>query len=300
MATNEFLRAYQELIEKHKISGATAATAVVSAAISAITPAATKRALLIAINYFGQNGELHGCHNDVDNMQRYLQGCGYTEFIVMKDDKEGNKSSSAPTRANILSAMKSFIASAKAGQTLYIHYSGHGSYLTDQNGEEADCKDECICPVDFKSDAHDSGFIRDDDLSTILVKGLPEGVKLRICFDSCHSGSAIDLPFRWVSNNRMVAENTAKINRDVIFISGCMDSQTSADSWFNGQSAGAMTWALLESLYDVQKSGRHASKWTWKELVQAMRMKLRTGQYDQIPQLGLCNAVAAGERLDII
>jgi metacaspase-1 len=300
METDEFLRAYQELVEKHKINGATAATAVVSAAVSSAAPVPMKRALLIGINYFGQGGELHGCHNDIDNMQRYLRGCGFTQFTVLKDDNKGNASSSTPTRANILAAMKKFIADSSAGMTLYVHYSGHGSQLWDQNGEEVDCKDECICPVDYSSDSVDTGFIRDDEMSEILVKGLPEGVKLRVCFDSCHSGSALDLPFRWVSNTRMVAENAAKINRDIIFISGCMDSQTSADSSFNGQSAGAMTWSLLEALYDVQKSGRHASKWTWKEVIQAMRMKLRTGQYDQIPQLGLCDASHAGVCIDLI
>jgi hypothetical protein len=297
MATNEFLRAYQELIEKHKISSSTAVTAVVSAAVS---PQVTKRALLIAINYFGQNGELHGCHNDIDNMQKYLRGCGFTEFTVMKDDRTGNKSSLAPTRANILAEMKKFVSSAVAGQTLYLHYSGHGSHLLDTNGDEIDCRDECICPVDFEDGAVDGGFIRDDTLSDILVRGLPKGVKLRVCFDSCHSGSALDLPFRWVSNNRMVTENSASIDRDIVFISGCMDAQTSSDSFFNGQAAGAMTWALLETLYDVQKSGRHAAKWTWKEIVQSMRMKLRTGQYDQIPQMGLCSADHATLCIDLM
>ncbi len=300
MSTNEFLRAYQELIDKHRISSSVAATAVVTAAVNEQNKPAQKRALLIAINYFCQGGELHGCHNDIDNMQRYLRGCGYTEFVIMKDDRGGNRTASAPTRTNILSAMKKFVAESKVGQSLYIHYSGHGSQLRDQNNDEEDCKDECICPVDYDDDKPDTGFIRDDEMSAILVKNLPEGVKLRVCFYSCHSGSALDLPFRWVSNTRMVSENANKISRDIVFISGCMDSQTSADSSFNGQSAGAMTWSLLEALYDVQKSGKFADKWTWKELVQAMRLKLRTGQYDQIPQLGLCSAEQAGSIMDLL
>lgn len=297
--SNEFLRAYQELLTKHHIGHAAAATAVVSHAVSGEVK---KRALLIAINYFGQDGELHGCQNDIVNMENYLRKCGYTEFTVLKDDKADSKhlKPDAPTRANILSAMRKFIADAKPGQTLYIHYSGHGSQLWDQGGDEIDCKDECICPVDYDGSAQDSGFIRDDDMNNILVKELPAGVKLRVCFDSCHSGSALDLPFRWVSNTRMVNENSSVVDRDIVFISGCMDSQTSADSSFNGQAAGAMTWSLLEALYDIQKSGRHATKWTWKELCQAMRMKLRTGQYDQIPQLGLSSAARAGECCDLI
>lgn len=296
----EFIKAYQDLIDKYRIGHAAAASAVVANAVSNSNGTATKKALLIGINYFGQDGELHGCHNDIANMEVYLRKCGYTEFTILRDERNNPQSANAPTRNNILAAMKSFIGSAAPGMTLYIHYSGHGSQLWDQNGDEVDCKDECICPVDYNGSSPDSGFVRDDDMHSILIKGLPEGVKLRVCFDSCHSGSALDLPFRWVSNTRMVTENNNVINKDIIFISGCMDSQTSADSSFNGQSAGAMTWSLLEALYDIQKSGRHATKWTWKELVQAMRMKLRTGQYDQIPQLGLSSALRAGEICDLI
>ncbi len=298
-----FLSAYQDLIAKFNISPASAATTVVTAAVAEpkVSTRACKRALLIGINYFGQDGELHGCHADVKNMQAYLKDSGYTDFTVLLDSKSDPKfkNLSCPTRTNILSAMKAFVAKAVAGDTLYFHYSGHGSQLWDDNGEEADCNDECICPVDYSGDKPDSGFIRDDDMSAIFVKGLPAGVKLRVCFDSCHSGSALDLPFRWVSNNRMVTENKTETSSDIVFISGCMDSQTSADSTFNGQSSGAMTWSLLQALYDIKKSGKNSAKWTWKELVQTMRLKLKTEQYDQIPQMGLSAASRATEFVDL-
>jgi hypothetical protein len=74
---------------------------------------------------------------------------------------------------------------------------------------------------------------------------------------------------------------------DVVFISGCQDEQTSADSSFNGRAAGAMTWALLSALWDIKKSGR---EWTWKELIQMMRINLKKEQYTQVPQLGLESA----------
>jgi len=38
-----------------------------------------KRALLIGINYIGQQGELRGCHNDVDSMLKYLQTSGFAD-----------------------------------------------------------------------------------------------------------------------------------------------------------------------------------------------------------------------------
>lgn len=304
--SEEFLRAYQDLLEKHHISSPlTAANAVVAHTVALATgetKGPQKRALLIAINYFGQDGELHGCHNDIDNMQAYLKGCGYTDFTVLKDVKGDptHRAPNSPTKGNILTAMRAAVAKTKPGDTLYVHYSGHGSHLDDKGTDETDGQDECICPVDFAFDSPDSGFIRDDDLNATLVQGLATGAKLRICFDSCHSGSAIDLPFRWVSNTRMVTENATKSGRDIIFISGCMDSQTSADASFAGQAAGAMTWAMLSALYDVKKSGKNAAKWTWKELVQMMRVNLRKEQYDQIPQLGLTHVEQAAGFVDLL
>lgn len=34
----------------------------------------TKRAVIIGINYVGQQGELSGCHNDAKNMMEYIKG----------------------------------------------------------------------------------------------------------------------------------------------------------------------------------------------------------------------------------
>ena len=34
----------------------------------------TRRAVIIGINYVGQQGELSGCHNDAHNMMEYIKG----------------------------------------------------------------------------------------------------------------------------------------------------------------------------------------------------------------------------------
>jgi len=51
--------------------------------------------------------------------------------------------------------------------------------------------DETICPVDYKS----SGQIVDDEMNALLVQRLPPGVRLTAIFDSCHSQTALDLPY---------------------------------------------------------------------------------------------------------
>ena len=51
--------------------------------------------------------------------------------------------------------------------------------------------DETIYPVDFRQ----AGHIVDDEMHMIMVKSLPAGCRLTAIFDSCHSGSALDLPY---------------------------------------------------------------------------------------------------------
>ena len=51
--------------------------------------------------------------------------------------------------------------------------------------------DETIVPVDHKM----AGEIVDDEMNAILVRQLPRGVRLTAIFDSCHSQTALDLPF---------------------------------------------------------------------------------------------------------
>ena len=82
-----------------------------------------KRAVLIGINYVGQQGELAGCHNDVLNIKEYIMDVhGFSEenITVLMDDGEH----SDPTRENIMNAYKELVASSEAGDVAFIHYSG--------------------------------------------------------------------------------------------------------------------------------------------------------------------------------
>lgn len=257
----------------------------------------TKRAVLIGINYFGSEAELSGCINDILDVKVYLESCGYTEFIILTDSPTDpyHLAEDSPTRKNILAALSKFCAATKAGDTLYVHYSGHGSQLDDQNGDEADGVDETICPVDMDWAAPDSGFIRDDTLYDVLVKPLAPGARLRVVFDSCHSGSALDLPFRWVAGTKFACENEETCG-DVVFISGCKDSQTSADSRFSGRANGALTWALLKSLNSVKKTGACH----WKELGELVRRRLVRGGYDQVPQLCFSRRDLLKKKIDLV
>ena len=82
-----------------------------------------RRAVLIGINYVGQQGELSGCHNDCLNMKDYImEAWGFEEenILVLMDDGEHK----SPTRSNILNAYRSVAAASKSGDAVFCHYSG--------------------------------------------------------------------------------------------------------------------------------------------------------------------------------
>ena len=83
----------------------------------------TKRAVMIGINYVGQDGELAGCHNDVLNMKDYLMDVHEFEdenIMVLMDDGVHTD----PTMDNIMYAYRKIVQDSEPGDVVYLHYSG--------------------------------------------------------------------------------------------------------------------------------------------------------------------------------
>ncbi|KAK9441298.1 Metacaspase-1 [Metarhizium brunneum] len=166
-----------------------------------------RKALLIGINYFGQRGQLRGCINDVRNMTAYLaEHFGYRreDMVILTDDQQNPMSQ--PTKQNILRAMHWLVKDARPNDALFFHYSGHGGQTKDLDGDEADGYDEVIYPVDFRQ----TGHITDDEMHRIMVRPLQAGVRLTAIFDSCHSGTALDLPYIYSTQGILKEPNLAK------------------------------------------------------------------------------------------
>lgn len=167
-----------------------------------------RKALLIGINYFGTSYELKGCINDVHSIKNFLmETYGFpSEGIVMMTDNQINNPERMPTRQNILDAMNWLADGARPNDSLFFHFSGHGSQVPDQDGDEADGYDETICPCDFTME----GMIVDDEMNRILVRPLPAGCRLTAFFDCCHSGTALDLPYIYNSQGELKVFQPAK------------------------------------------------------------------------------------------
>ncbi|KAI0643988.1 caspase domain-containing protein [Trametes meyenii] len=253
-----------------------------------------KKALCIGINYRGQPNELHGCVNDAKNVTNFLMRRGYKEedIVILTDDAKSSRQ--RPTRTNIIDAMHWLVKGAHTHDSLFFHYSGHGGQIKDKDGDEIDGYDEIIFPLDYKS----AGYITDDDMHAIMVKKLPTGCRLTALFDSCHSGSILDLPYLYSSDGRVKGSQVTdrwveykSTPADVISWSGCKDSQTSADTWEQGVATGAMSYAFMTSLHQNPNQ-------TYQELLRSIRVILRK-RYSQKPQLSSSHRIDTNLRFII-
>jgi len=235
------------------------------------TPTPTKRACLIGINYTNTDNELYGCVNDVAKIKDMLE----TKYNYLSNNVT-TLLNAAATRNNILNEFTTLIKSANEGDTLFVSYSGHGSSTPDRNKDEIDGVDELIVSVDYYA-------ILDDELKQIIDKYLKPNVKLFTLFDSCHSGTMLDLPYQYYktdSNEPIIHPNCSETKGEVICLSGCKDDQTSMDAYINANYNGAMTWAFVDVL-----SKNNNNKLSWKLLIEQIRTTLQTGNFDQLPQL---------------
>ena len=236
-----------------------------------------KKALLIGINY---NGQLQGCINDVNDIKAVL--CNKYAFdlgnIRLLTDDAAIPIEQQPTRITILAAFTKLLKDGEAGDLLFFAYSGHGSYTLDRNNDDTGGYDEMIIPSDFKG-------ILDDELKQLIQTYLKKNVTLFALFDSCFSGTVLDLKYQYLdsldNNNFTENSNEAETTGNVIMISGCTDQQTSADAYIDKKYQGAMTWSFIATV-NAQAAGGSI---TWRDLLLKMRNALKTSQFAQLPQL---------------
>jgi hypothetical protein len=275
-----------------------------SSALVTSSVSGTKRAVLIGINYLADpQNRLNGCINDVKNIRQLLLSTFqyHPDNIVLLSDDQTDLSL-IPTRANIIATLQQAVSQTQSGDTLFIHYSGHGSQVqargtTEQNNPDTPNEDDCLCPCDFNDYDGDSGFIVDEDLKELVVNKIPAGAKLRAFFDACHSGTMLDLEYIWKNDGEFVDEYTRdRLSDDVLMISGCRDCQTSADSWNNQkkEAEGALTMMLIRALTRAP-----TIKTTWKDVLLVIRHYLASEGYDQVPQLAVAKKDLATQVVDI-
>ncbi len=189
-----------------------------------------------------------------------------------------------------------------------LHYSGHGSNVPDKRGDEADHRDEILCPTDLDWKAP----LLDDWLRTTFDT-LNRGVNLTVIVDCCHSATNTrmlampDAPVierflpcpldmlaaesgrdlkRAKTRTSLRRSTPAKRRQDVaiadipeVLITDCRDTQTSADGDIKGTFNGALTYCLTKA---IKEAGGH---FTYRELHQRTVALLKQSKFDQVPQI---------------
>jgi hypothetical protein len=251
----------------------------------------TKRALCVGINdYPGTGSDLNGCVNDAKDWKAALEARGYVVATLLDG---------AATRAAIVSKLTQMVVEAKSGDNLVFTYSGHGSWLPDDDGDEPDGRDEMLCPHDIGQNQ----YLMDDTLAEIFGRKA-EGVRLYFVSDSCHSGTVARFapplfpdaeklhprprflhPSTFVKDDAELrrirraasAPRATRQKYPALLFAGCRDVEYSYDAVINGRPNGAFTYVALQALKQDPA--------TPQKLMAEVRDHLPTATYPQTPQL---------------
>lgn len=157
------------------------------------TNAQSKRALLVGISNYSTNSttqwtDIHGT-NDVELIASTLKSQKF------KITKVINKQATAK---RIREELSKLVRSCRAGDVVYVHFSGHGQPFEDKSGDEEDGWDESVIPYDAqktycKGTYEGTNHILDDELYGYFNKIRTKvGAKGFLCvvIDACHAGGS--------------------------------------------------------------------------------------------------------------
>lgn len=148
----------------------------VAAASKLMAGGGRRTALCVGINdYPDPRHRLAGCVADAQMWARSLGRLGFSTTLLLDGQA---------TREAIDLRLRELVENARMGDVIVFQYAGHGTYVTDLDRDEADGRDEALCPVDFASGA----LYIDDDIAELFAR-LPVGVNFTCFMDCCHSGT---------------------------------------------------------------------------------------------------------------
>lgn len=283
-----------------------------------IPPAGTgpqQWALLIGINEYprlDKQYHLSGCVNDVDAVEALLMGTqfGFPPENVLKLTSPTSGGSRLPTRANILEAFRVHLTEnsrIKPSDVVVIYYSGHGSQIPDEEGDEEDGLDETIVPCDAgpdRSKREDVVDVSDDEISLMLERLAARTKNINLIFDSCHSGTVTrdlaDAPgqerhlpaatYPVEKRPRPVVGTTRSmgpsgwmpLSDGYVLLSACMADERAREDGFGfwrKKRFGLLTYYLLETMREV------GTETTYYDIWDKVKVKVSSHNRWQNPQL---------------
>lgn len=195
-----------------------------------ISGSGTVRILICALDY-KQTANPLTCTIDAKNFKELASACGVTDVTAMYDEQ-----CQAPL---VEQQIRQVGGRCQPDDYFIFYYSGHGTNVADQSGDERDGQDEAFCFVDSNGQISLQSCMIDDDFARIMVESTNPDVRIIILTDCCHSGTIADLSWSdWTG-------------RDALSITGCLDNQTSGDIG----KGGIFTHSMLLAIDKLAQSG---------------------------------------------
>ena len=220
--------------------------------------AVTQRALIFGLgkqedpNWSKVNGD-----KDVELVAQMLNGAGFTDIRIVKNEQA--------TKKDMEMAFLGLIKRCQKGDIVYIHYSGHGQFMTDLDGDEAkrwEGKhaqwDEAWIPYDAymtycDKDKGEKHFC-DDEIAFYLNQirdAVGDKGQIYVIIDACHSGDAtrgkddeivrgVDIPF--ILPRQPGTKEATPVEEQWLTISACKPFQLCFEQ--KNPIAGKLTYAL--------------------------------------------------------
>ena len=230
---------------------------------------AGKRALLVGISKYPQDSgwcELSS-NNDLQLLVSILKK--HYDLIIISENRA--------TKEGIISAINNLRTLTQPGDTILVHFSGHGQQMWSADKYETDLLDEAFVPYDAQKDstAFYSGknHLKDNELgnqiNSIRESAGSNGLVI-VSIDACHSGS-IDREskkdtcivrgtyeiFGAVRSSADEArfkqpDDTSRIDKgllsDVIYISACAQYDINREIIVKGKGYGSLSYSLGQAL----------------------------------------------------
>ncbi len=231
-----------------------------------------RHALVIGIDDypgFGLETQLFGAVRDAETMAEVL--IEHHRFLPSNIHCLHNEQA---TRKAILDALDRLAHRVRPGDHVVLFFSGHGSQMTDREGDEGDGLDETVVPCDSGRHRAENRDITDDEINHWSARVLAKTPHLTLIFDCCHAAT-LNRPlfqFRSVPADRRPVDQLPASPvlpwRDVetgpkpLMIAACKDQQHAYElpPRVAGEARGILSLRLIEAL-------RHSDPaTTWRKL----------------------------------
>ncbi|KAF2804947.1 uncharacterized protein BDZ99DRAFT_491010 [Mytilinidion resinicola] len=159
----------------------------------------THYAILIGINAYPES-PMRGCMRDVQQVRKIIEEMPnpvHIQMFTASPAEDSNLSPLAespelwPTYDNVTSSVKKITSSAKPGDFVYIHYSGHGTTIKASGGSSIKSPGDLALVLLEVTDRTNMRYLRGLELAYLLRDMVEKGLTVTLVLDCCFSGSVV-------------------------------------------------------------------------------------------------------------